>query len=1045
MKKLQLLIMLLLIGFGLSAQRTVSGTVTDVNGEPLIGANVLVKGTTVGTVTDVDGSYSITVPSGYEELSISYTGFTTLDMAIGVSNALDVTLEQGVFLEEAVVTAFGIERERKELGYSVTTVDGGDLANARSGNILDNLSGRVAGVRINTSSGTAGGSSSILIRGASSLGGNNQPLFVVDGVPISNSAFNGTRNEIIGGGADVGNRAGDLNPDDIDNISVLKGASAVALYGQRAKNGVIVVTTKKARNKGVQVDVNSSLRFASPLRLPDFQNEYATGDFGAYDANSFSNGWGPRIADVEGQNFPQFPYDGTETPLKAYPDNVRDFFETGVTAVNNVAFASRNGEADVRVSYTNFYEQGIVPKNELKRNTLSLNAGTSFSEKFRARGVANYVRTEGLSRPRQGSNNPNRVIAQIYQVPRTTDISLLQDNLVDEVGQTIGLDGNNTTNNVYYILENNPFNNTVDRLFGNASFEYDVAPWLTLMARGGTDFFRDARRNITSKGTVNLVNGQFEDRTLYIREKNVDLIATANFDLSSSLSMTAMAGYNVNEIQEERTRLLASDLVVSGLYNPANALSNNNQREERLRRLLGAFFDVGFSFNDYLYLNVTGRNDWSSTLPVDNQSYFYPGVSASFVFTDAFEMDGALDYGKVRASLASVGSDELPYQLDFLFTPLSDIFTQFVPNNTFPIGGQSVFAGPDLLPAGASLVPQLQTTFEVGTELQFYSGRLGLDLTYYNSVTSDQILSISVAQSTGFDAVRRNVGEIQNSGIEAFVSVVPVRNDAFEWELGANFSQNTQEVKKLAEGLDDLALTSGFSGLSVRAEEGEGFGLYGAGWKRSPDGDIVINAETGLRETGPRTRLGDVFPDYQLGITNRLTYKGVTLSALVDISSGGVLFSGTVQDLRFGGYVEETATDRNDLFVDSGVNEVEDADGNITYVENTTPIRTVQEYWQTIGNNSNTEGSVFDASYVKLREVTLSYALPQSMFNNDGFVKGLSIGIEGRNLWLIDSEVPHVDPEANFFGPSLIGGAANVEFWSVPTARSIGGNLKVTF
>lgn len=1030
---------------GLSAQRTVSGVVSDSGGEPLIGANVLVKGTTVGTITDIDGSYSIVVPEGYDQLVVSYTGFATQDINLGASNIVDIQLEQGLLLQEAVVTAFGIERERKELGYSVTTVDGDELTNARSGNVLDNLSGRVAGVRINSSSGTAGGSSSILIRGASSLGGNNQPLFVVDGVPISNSSFNGTRNEIINGGADVGNRAADINPDDIATISVLKGASAVALYGQRAKNGVILVTTKRAKNEGITIDVNSSVRFASPMKLPDFQNEYTTGDFGQYDAQSFSNGWGPRVSDVQGQNFSQFPYDGEERPLQVYEDNVKDFFETGVTAVNNVSFSTRSGNSDVRLSYTNFNEKGIIPNNTMDRNTLSLNAGTNFTEKIRARGTVNYVRTEGLGRPRQGSNNPNRIMSLIYNVPRTTNLDLLENNLTNETGQTIGLDGNRTVNNVYYVLENNPFNNYVDRMYGSAQAEWDVTSWLNILGRAGTDFFRDNRRNIVSKGTINLNTGQFEDRSIYRRENNFDLIATTNFELSSDLSMTAFGGFNVNQIEDERTRLLASDLVVSGLYNPANALSTNNQREERLRRLMGAYFDLGFSFKDYLFLNVTGRNDWSSTLPEDNRSYFYPGVSASFVFTDALNLNSSvLSYGKLRASYASVGSDELPYQLDFLFTPEPDIFTQFVADNTFPIGGQSVFTGPDLLPAGTSLVPQLQNTFEIGTELQFYKGRVQLDLTYYNSVTSDQILSIQVAQSTGFDAVRRNVGEIKNSGIEALVSLIPVRSNNFEWELTTNFSQNRQEVVKLAPGLDDLALTSGFSGLSVRAEEGEGFGLYGAGWERSPDGDIVINEETGLREQGARARLGNVFPDYQVGFNNRFTYKGFTLSALVDVSQGGVVFSGTAAALRFNGLAEETAVDRDDLFIDKGVNKVTDSDGNVTYKENTTPIMTVQDYWQTIGDNSNTEGSVFDASYVKLREVTLSYALPKSVLG-DGWVKGLSVGIEGRNLWLIDSEAPHIDPEANFFGPSLIGGSANVEFYSVPTARSIGGNIKVTF
>ncbi|MDX1684030.1 MAG: SusC/RagA family TonB-linked outer membrane protein [Saprospiraceae bacterium] len=1045
MKKLCLLLFFAAVTIALYGQRTVSGVVTDSGGEPLIGANVLVKGTTIGTITDIDGSYNIVVPEGYDQLVVSYTGFSPREVALGASNIIDVSLEEGLLLQEAVVTAFGIEREKKELGYAVTTVDGEEIAKARSSNILDNLSGRVSGVRINSSSGTAGGSSSILIRGATSLGGNNQPLFVVDGVPISNSSFNGTRSEIIAGGADVGNRAADLNPDDIASISVLKGASAVALYGQRAKNGVIQITTKRARQQGISVDVNSSLRFSSPMKLPDFQNEYTTGDFGQYDAQSFSNGWGPRVSDVEGQTFSQFPYDGEERPLEIHEDNVKDFFRTGVTAINNVSFGTRSGNSDVRVSYTNFNEEGIIPENSLNRNTVSINAGTNFTEKIRARGVVNYVRTEGLGRPRQGSNNPNRIMSLIYSIPRTTDIGLLENNLIDDNGQVIGLDGNRTVNNVYYVLENNPFNNYVDRLYGNVQAEWDITPWLNLLGRAGSDVIRESRRNITSKGTINRNTGEFEDRGIYIRENNFDLIASAEFDLTSDLGLTALAGFNVNQIEELRTRLLASDLVVSELYNPANARSTNNQREERLRRLMGAYFDVGFSFKDYLFVNVTGRNDWSSTLPVENRSYFYPGVSTSFIFTDAFNIDnGPLSYGKLRASYASVGSDEKPYQLDFLFNPESDIFTQFVANNTFPIGGQSVFTGPDLLPAGNSLVPQLQNTFEVGTELQFYEGRVALDLTYYNSITSDQILSVSVAQSTGFDAVRRNVGEISNKGFEALISVVPVRSSDFEWELTTNYTQNEQVVEKLAPGLQSLNLTSGFSGLSIRAEEGESFGLYGAGWERSPDGEIVINAETGLRERGARTRLGNIFPDYQVGFNNRFTYKGVTLSALVDISSGGVVFSGTVAALRFEGLTEETARDRDNLFVDQGVNRIEDQDGNVTYVPNETQISSVQEYWQNIGNNSNTEGSVFDASYVKLREVTLSYALPQNILG-DGFIKGLSIGIEGRNLWLIDSEAPHIDPEANFFGPSLIGGAANVEFYSVPTARSIGGNLKVTF
>ena len=1040
-----IVMLLLCIGDVFGQARQLSGKIMDSDGEALIGANVLVKGTSTGTATDIDGSYQLSVPDDATTLVFSYTGYETVEMPIGVSNVINVTLETaGIALGEVVVTAFGIEREKKEVGYAVTTVDGDAVAQARSSNVLNSLSGRVPGLRTTTASGTAGGSTNILIRGAASLTGNNQPLFVVDGIPISNNNFNGTRNEIIAGGADVGNRASDINPDDIESITVLKGASAVALYGQRAKDGVIQVVTKKGKLGKPTVDFNTTVRASNPMILPKFQNEYASGNFGQYDTDNFTNGWGPPLNSVAGENFKQFPYDGNDRPLQAFPDNVKDFFQTGVTTINNFSVGARNELGDYRISYTFLNEEGIIPENAFQRNNISLNAGTSFSEKIRARTVINYVRSEGKNRPRQGSNSPNLIVSQIYGIPRTTDVELLRNNLLDEDGQTIGVDGNRTGNNPFYILENNPFNNVVDRIFGNVQLNYTPTKWLDFMARAGTDVFRDARRNITSKGTLNALQGQFEDRNIYRREMNLDFIGTVTQELTSDIGLTAFAGFNLNQISTERTRLLSNGLGVSGLYNPANALSSNNERFQSIRRLLGAYFDIGFSYKDFLFLNVTGRNDWSSTLPVENRSFFYPGISTSFIFTDAFDLGGIVSFGKIRASYAQVGSDEAPYQLDFLFTPQSNLFTQFVANNTYPINGQLAFAGPDLLPAGNALVPQDQNTFEIGTELQFLKGRIGFDFTYYNTVTSNQIVSISVAQSTGFDAIRQNVGEISNIGFEALLSIVPVKKGDIEWETTLNFSQNEQKVEKLAEGLDDLALTSGFSGLSVRASPGEAFGLYGAGWKRSPDGDIIINPTTGLRERGPRTRLGDIFPDWQLGIDNRITFKGVTLTGLIDISQGGVLFSRTVSSLRGQGLVEETLQNRGSVFIDQGVLEQTDGGGNTTYVPNNVPVRSMQDFWGNYTNNSNTEGSVFDASYVKLREVTLSYTFPQTLLGNS-FIKGLTIGLEGRNLWLIDSEVPHIDPEASFFGPSLQGGAANVEFWSIPTARSFGGNIKLTF
>lgn len=1047
MKRILLLCLLLstLFSFGAWAQRTVSGVVTDQNGEAIPGANVVLKGTATGTTSDLDGKYVISVPDEGAVLSFSFIGMTTQEAEVGSRSVIDIAMIADVQqLTEVVVTAFGIEKEKKELGYAVTTVAGEELTKARSSNVLQSLSGRVAGVRINNSSGTAGGGVNIQIRGASSLSGTSQPLFIVDGTPISNSAFAGTRNEIISGGADVGNRAGDLNPDDIESMTVLKGASAVALYGQRARDGVIIVTTKKGKG-GLSIDFNSSVRTSQPFVLPDFQNEYASGDFGAYDTDAFSNGWGPRISDVAGQNFKQFPYDGNDRPLTAQPDNVKDFFENGLTLINNVSVSQSGNAGDFRISYTNLLEQGIIPENELERNSISFNGGTNITNKLSARAVVNYVRTEGVGRPRQGSNNQARVISQIYGIQRTHDIDVLRDNVLDEFGVPVPIDGNDTGNNPYWTVENNPFNNNVDRVFGNTQLNYRPVEWLTLTSRAGLDVFNETRRNIIAKGTKSAVNGNYEDRDIYRREFTYDLMARAVKQINSDFEINGLVGYNLNEIVEERTRAFAADLVVPELYNPANALSVANERFERIRRLFGVYADIGVNFRNYLFLNVTGRNDWSSTLPVANNSFFYPGVSSSFIFTEAFDLPDVVSYGKFRASYAEVGSDELPYQLDFLYEPVAQIFTQFLPNdNTFPHGGQSGFEGPDLLPAGQSLLPQNQSTFEVGAEMQFLGGRVGFDATYYNTVTSNQILSVQVAQSTGFDAVRQNAGEITNEGLELQVFGSPIKTSDFDWTITANFSNNVQTVTKLAPGLDDLALTSGFSGLSIRAEEGKEFGLYGAGWDRSPDGDLIINATTGERERGGRVNLGDINPDYLLGVLNTFTYKGFSLSALVDISQGGVMWSGTVTNLRGDGLVEETLENRGRIFIDQGVNEIDNGDGTVSYVPNQTPVRSMQDFWNTYTDGSNTEGGVFDASYVKLREVAISYSLPQSLIGGTPF-KQVVIGFEARNLWLIDSEVPHIDPEASFFGPSLRGGQANVEFWSVPSATTFGGNLRLRF
>ncbi len=1038
---------------GWAQQREVTGTVTSTeDGGPLPGVNVIIKGSTSGTITDIDGKYRITVPSGDAVMVFSFIGFISREIPVSSQSVVDVQLESDVTqLGEVVVTAAAIERERRSLGYAVSTVEGETLTEARDGNVWNSLAGKVPGLDISSSSGTAGGSSRILIRGASTMitdGGTqgpnstNEPLFIVDGVPISNSSFNGSRNEIINGGVDVGNRAGDLNPDDIESITVLKGAAASALYGQRAKNGAIVITTKRGKpGQKAFLTINSSVRFDEAFKLPDFQNEYAQGDFGQYDSNNFLGGWGPKISEVQGQTFSQFPYDGEERPLQAFPDNVKDFYETGNTFINNVAFAGGGLETDFRLSYSNLKQTGIIPGNELDRNTISVNAGSKFADKFNARVSFSYVRTEGTGRPRQGSNNPNIITSLVQNsFPRTIDTRLLKENVVDENGVPIGLDGNRTSNNVYWVVQNNPNNNLVDRLFGNVSVGYDPTEWLNITARVGTDIFTEQRRDIVRKGTINQINGQFDDIELFDREFNSDLLATINTQITPDIGFTGILGHNINQRTVRRTRVTASDLSVDLLYNFANASSTAPQNFQSIRRLYGVYGDFTFNYRNFIFLNLTGRNDWSSTLPVDNRSFFYPSISGSVVFTEAFNIaNNVLSFGKIRANWANVGSDEAPFQLDFQFIPQASLFTQFVADNTFPHGGQLAFAATDVIPPGNALEPQNQVSFEIGTELQFFDGRIGLDATYYNTLTEEQIISVSIPQSTGFESRRINAGEVRNKGVEILFTGTPIKTGSgFSWDLGLNFAKNQQTVEKLAPGLDELSLTSGFSGLSIRAAPGETFGLYGAGWLRdSVSGRVVINPVTGLREVGPRTRHGDVFPEWTLGVQNSFSYKGLKLSFLVDIREGGVLFSSTVANLRRFGRAEETLLNRERIFIDDGV--IANEDG--TFRENDVPVQSMQQFWDHYANTSNTEGQVFDASYVKLREVRLSYALPNTLVERTPF-SSINLGLEGRNLWLIRSEIPHIDPEVNLFGSVLTG--QGVEFNSAPSTRSYGVNLRVT-
>lgn len=1053
LKKFSLVLMLVMSSMVLLvAQRTISGTITDNTGEPLIGATVLVKGTTTGTATDIDGKYTITVPDGITTLQFSYTGFQTQDVEIGVSDVLDVELSNDVnILNEVVVTAIGIEKESKSLGYAVGVVDGEDMVRARDPNLVSALSGKVAGVQITNTTGSIGGGSRVVVRGQSSIGAgvNNQPLFVIDGVPIFNTNFaagsNGSDGDSrIQGIVNTGNAAGDINPDDIESISVLKGGAAAALYGQRAKDGVIIITTKKGNKfRGAEVSVNSSLRYDTPLRLPDFQNEYAQGDFGKYLLDSRGrpqnlNGWGPRIA---GQSVTDFR--GETVDLQAYPDNVKDFYQTGVTAINSVSFQDANEQGDFRLSVSNTRQSGIIPESQLTRYNIGVNTGRQINDRLSTRISANYITTRAQGLAVQGGNDINVLSTVINGLPRTVNIQDVQTFIDPETGAQVPL--NEATNNPYWIINRNTIELASDRTFGNIELNYKFSDWLSITGRQGLDLLNFDLERINAPGTIGITtNGSIRVEQRQQLQLNTDIFLSANPNISEDFSLSILAGYNFNQITTERLRNLASDLQVDDVFTFGNANANSLTRRFIRRRLIGAYGDVTLGYKDYLFLNLTARNDWSSTLPVQNRSFFYPSVNLSFVFSEALNLSNDFfTYGKLRASYAEVGSDEAAYQLDFRAFPVTTFFGQLGTSNQFPFGGVSGFEVTATIPP-ENLLPQRQATYEIGAELQFFNSRVSLDLNYYNAETRDQILSLLIPASTGFRRLRTNAGVIANKGFEALLSAVPIKTSNFSWEISTNFTKNKNEVIELAEGVDEIRLESGFNDGVLVAKPGEGIRFFGNGFLRDNNGNFIINENTGLRQESPNTDLGEVQPDWLMGITNSFNYKGIKLSFLLDIRKGGLIISNTAGFLRRNGLSEETAFNREGTFVDQGVivTERDDA-GNITGTRpNDVPVSSMQAWWQNTFSSRNAEAVAYDASFVKLREIRLGYSLPATALRSLPF-KRASISLEARNLFLFHSNVPDIDPETKTTGPA--DNFDGYEWNNLPSTKSIGVNISLLF
>ena len=1047
------LILLILSHSSFAQEKTISGKVTDTENAPIPGVNVLVKGTTQGTITDIEGNYRLSVPESTETLVFSFVGYETREVDINGRSVINLSLAEGAReLGEVVVTALGVERETKALGYAVQEVQGESITQARETNLVNSLAGRVAGVNVTGSSTTVGGSSRITIRGESSLDINkNQPLFIVDGVPINNNVVGSSGSGNLE--ADYGNGAAEVNPDDIESISILKGPNAAALYGSRAANGVIIITTKSGKGvKGIGVSVNSTTSFETPLRLPDWQDVYGQGNRGQFAfvdgsgagiADGVDESWGPRM---EGQPIPQFDSprnvagfrggdidaapDGstiTPTPWQSYPDNVSDFFETGVTLTNNVAVSGGNENGSFRLSYTNLDQSGMLPNTDLGRNTLLFSSDYQLTDKLKANAMVNYIRSRSDNRPSISYGTESIMYLWVWY-GRQINTGNLRDYWQP------GLEGRQQFNynynyhdNPYFTMYENTNGQAKDRVLGNISLTYDFTDELSLMVRSGTDFYRELRDRKRAFSTQRFPFGMYREDNIFFEERNTDFLLSYNKVFDEKWDISASFGGNRMDQIYEYNELVAPQLSIPEIYNFGNSRVDLQAEEFVNRKRINSLYGLArVGYQNVLFLDLTARNDWSSTLPADNNSYFYPSVSASAIISDMVELPSFIAFAKLRAGWAQVGNDTDPYRLTNVYNYLPAF------GNSQRVTESSIIRNPELK-------PEIVSSYEVGTDLRFFNGRIGLDFTYYNMSSRNQILQIDVDRTSGYSSTVINAGEIKNQGVELMLTGTPVElSNGFTWDINFNWTRNRSQVVELAEGIPSYRI-AGNRGAEILAVPGERMGdIYGSVFQRH-NGDIIYNESGFPLRTSELEKVGNYNPDWMAGVYNTFSFKGFNLGVLFDIRQGGVIVSQTTWIGRNAGQLQGTVLGRENGLVGDGVIVTgRDEAGNITSVRPNDVVVPARDWnYQYFRRENNIEAATWDASFTKLREIQFGYTFPNQLFDKLPF-RDVNLSVVGRNvaLW---TQNPHIDPEnMSMRGGTLVPGVENMAY---PTPRSIGFNL----
>ena len=1076
------LLLVLVVHLSFAQEKTISGTVTDQDGLPLPGVNILIEGTSTGVQTDFDGNYSINGSVG-QTLLFTYIGQKEVRRVIGTENTINVQMtEDAQALDEVVVTALGISRDKKSLGYATQEVKGEELNTVKSGNFVNALSGKASGIQIKKNN-NLGGSTNVVIRGNASLTGSNQALFVIDGVPINNTNSNSEyQGQARGGYYDYGNAASDINPDDIESVNVLKGAAASALYGSRAANGVIMITTKKGKDsKGFGITINSGMTLGSidKSTFAKYQTQYGAG-YGPYydgpgshwyiedvtgDGNddqvvlytedaSYGAAFDPNLLVYQWDALdPDSPNYRTATPWVNAKNGPITFFETPVTITNSISLDKGYDNGSFRLNYTQFDQSGLMPNSSIKKHNFSMSGSFKLNEKLTATGYANYIKTNGLGRNSTGYND--NILGNFKQWWQTNVDIKQQKDIYFATRRNVTWNPKAAAAGSEPIFWDNPYwtryenyqDDSRSRFIGNVSLNYELTDWLNVTGRVATDTYSELQEERRANGSVPTsfgvpdsngnrgnVGSGYARRNIQNTETNYDLMFNFHKDLSDKLNLKGIIGTNIrrNEFQSIFSST-SGGLSVPRLYSLQNSNGPLPLPVEIAEKVGvdGIYASASLGYDGMLFLDATIRRDHSSTLPEDNSVFYYPSIAGSFVFSNLLETD-LISFGKFRANYAEVGNSA-PF--DFLY----DTYNVNIPPGAPSTSVANVKKNPNLK-------PETTNSFEVGLEMKFLRNRLGFDLAYYKTNSVDQIFGVPVTRATGYTSKVLNAGEIENKGVELSLYANPVKIENFSWDVNVNWSKNKNEVVSLEEGIENLQLGSFQGGITINARVGEPYGVIQGTDYTYLNGERLVDADSGeyLKTSVSNNVIGDTNPDWLMGISNKFNYKDLSLSFLIDIQQGGSIFSlDQYYGLATGLYAETAFINdlgnpvRNSLadgggFINPGVN----PDGS----PNATRIRADRFGAWGYRRGLPDRAFVYDASYVKLREVAITYNLPQKIIG-DTFLTNASLSLVGSNLWIINKNIPHEDPEGGLSAGNLQGYSVG----SLPTTRDIGLNVKLQF